>query len=332
MNKPRLKVSLTGLRSRMNSLAEGRLRNILQRLEKVPPLETVLLRLKPLRWPAYFAGGLLVADLAMMGVGAFLDKGRPPGATRPKIVQDAPYVRNLTAYEPIISRNAFCPGCPVPDMKVRAMERPKDCNKAQPMGSALKLIGTIVLSDPKYSVATVSDNAADSNALLVGDVFKDYGKVLEIRRTRVCFLRDDNSLTFIEMPDEGLRLGQPLPTAFNKTPAEGISRSGDTDFTIKRSFLTAKLNDPNLLYEAQAVPATCQDGSKGFKVMSINPGSVYEALGVQMGDCINLLGNQPMDSIARAQEAYAAIRTTDNISIGIVRNGAPITLNFKVTK
>jgi hypothetical protein len=109
----------------MNALAEGRLRTLLTRLEKVPPLETILLKLRPLRWPAFFVGGLLVADLAMMGVGAFLDKGKPPGPPRPKIVQDQPYVRNLTTYEPVIARNAFCPGCPVPDMKIRAMELPE---------------------------------------------------------------------------------------------------------------------------------------------------------------------------------------------------------------
>ena len=316
----------------MNSLAEGRLRNVLQRLEKVPPLETVLLKLRPLRWPAYFIGGLLVADLAMMSVGAFFVKSTPPVARGPKVVQDPPYLRNVNIYEPIIARNAFCPGCPVPDMKIRAMERPKDCNKATPVNPSLKLIGTIVLSDPKYSVATVSDNPNDSNALLVGDTFKDYGKVLEIRRSRVCFLRDDNSLGFVDMPDDGLKLGQPLPTVFRSSPAEGIARTSDTDFSIKRSFLMNKLNDPNLLFEAQALPATCADGSRGFKLTSINPGSVYEALGVQVGDCINGLDGQPMDSIARAQEAFNSVRTRDNISISVIRNGALVTLNFKVTK
>lgn len=330
MNRPRPKMSITGLRSRMNALAQGRFRTLLTRLEKLPPLHSLLLKLRPLKWPAYFLTGLLVADLGMMAVGTFLNKDSLPTPPKTRVVQDPPYVRNLSQYDLVITRNAFCPGCPVPDMRVRALERPKDCNKATPLGGALKLVGTIVLSDPKYSVATVSDNPNDSMALVLGDSYKEYGKILEIRRNRVCFLRDDNTLAFIDMPEEDLQVGQPLPSVFRSTPTEGISRSSDTDFSVKRSFLMQKLNDPNLLFEAQAVPATCADNSKGFKVMSINPGSVYEALGIRVGDCINQLDGQAMDSIARAQEAFASIRTRDSLSIGVVRNGSPVTLNFSV--
>lgn len=314
----------------MNSLAEGRLRGLLGRLERMPPADQLIGKLRPLKWPVLFLAGLATADLAMMGLGAYFDTGKAPPPAKPRVVLEAPYVKNVTAYEPIISRNAFCPGCPVPDMKIRAMERPKDCNKATPMTTNLKLIGTIVLSDPKYSVATISDGGPESSALLVGDNFKNDGRVLEIRRTRVCFLRPDNSLGFIEIPEEAIKVGQPLPNALPTSSSEGITRTADTDFSVKKSFLNERLNDPGLLTQAYAIPSTCPDGSRGFKVMSVNPGSVYEALGIQAGDCITGMDGAPMDSIARAQEAYMSLRTRDQVAIDVIRNGSPVTMSYKI--
>lgn len=317
------------MKGRFNALAEGRLRRVLERLERVPPLDRALLRIRILKWPAFFVAGLLTADLAMLGLGSYLDTGKPPPPAKPRVIVEAPYVKSLTSYEAIIARNAFCPGCPVPDMKVRAMERPKDCNKAVPLQGNLKLLGTIVLSDPRYSVATVNDGGAESTAILIGDTFREFGKVLEIRRNRVCFLKDDNSLVYIEIPDEDLKLGQPLPKVFASSVAQGISRTSDTDFSVKRTFLLEKLNDPKLLMDAYAIPAS-QNGQKGFRIVSINPGSIYEALGIQSEDFLFGLDGAPMDSIARAQEAYNSIRTRDTVQIDIIRGGTPMTLRFKI--
>ncbi|MBS1984762.1 MAG: hypothetical protein JST16_11375 [Bdellovibrionales bacterium] len=327
------KVSLrvTALRARLNALAEGRFRRILMKLEQVPPLDRVLLRARSLRWPALFIAGALVADLLMQSVGVFFAPSKPTGPTKPRVIVEAPYVKSLSTYETIVTRNAFCPGCPVPDMKVRALERPKDCNKATPISSGLKLIGTIVLSDSRFSVATVTGEGNDSKAIQVGDTVSGQGKVLEIKRNKVCFLRDDNSLGYIDLPEDALKLGQPLPQVFSQMPADAIQKSNDTNFAIKRSFVMEQISKPDLLFQASAAPATCADGSKGFKVSSINPGSLYESLGIQVGDCISGIDGGPMD-FSKAQEAFANIRTRDSVSIDVIRGGNKVTLAYKITK
>lgn len=277
--------------------------------------------------------GFLAMDFIIQaGVGLLLTKATR--AKSPRTVQEQPYLKNRSQYESLISRNIFCPGCPVPDMKMRAIERPKDCGRASPLANAgLKIIGTIVLSDPRYSVATVSNGGAETIALKQGDDYQEYGKVFEIRRSRICFVDGNGLLHAVDMPVEsGISFGQPIANSLPSSNYEGIARKNDTEFEIKRSFLMEKLNDPNLLFQAKAVPYKENGATKGFKILGINPGSVYEALGIQVGDIITGVNGEPMNSVSKAQELYSAATSAKEVNLEVLRNGTPVTLNFKVGK
>jgi S1-C subfamily serine protease len=164
----------------------------------------------------------------------------------------------------------------------------------------------------------------------VGERFGTYGEVLEIRRNRVCFLRDDNTLAYIDIPEERIQVGQPLPQVFTATPQEGIARVSDTDLNVKKSYLMKTLQDPQLLFQAQAIPFTTPEGVKGFKVLSIQPGSVYEALGIQANDVIVGVDGSPIDSVGKAQELFSTLRTRDNVAIEILRGGKSVTMNYRI--
>jgi general secretion pathway protein C len=305
-----------------------------ERLDKLPPLTEILRRLRVLRWPAYLIAGLLLGDLAMQAVSVFVLGPMPARKDSSRVLTEKPYVQNRAVYETVIRKNAFCPGCPVPDMEIRNIERPKDCNKAQPLeGANIKLIGTIVLSEKKFSVATASDGGGEPVALSIGDSFKSYGKVFDIRRNKLCLALPDGALRFVEIPeDSAFKFGQPLPNAMPASPSEGITRSSDTEVEIKKSYLMEKLSDPNVLFQAHAVPDREYEGGpiRGFKVLSIVPGSVYESLGIQAGDVITEVNGEPMNSISRAQELYGGLRNTAEVSIGMLRNGQKTVQRFKV--
>jgi len=316
-------------RQRAVALARSR-----ERLDKLPPLTEILQRLRPLRWPAYLLAGFLLADLTMQVLSVFVLGPLPPHKDQTKVLTEEAYVRNRSVYEAIVRKNTFCPGCPVPDMQIRNVERPKDCNKATPLeNSNIKLLGTIVLSEKRFSVATASEGTNEAVALMIGDSFKGYGKVFDIRRNKLCFTLPDGALRYVEIPeDSAFKFGQPLPNALPASPAEGISRASDTEVEIKKSYLLEKLNDPNILFQAHAVPEREYEGGpiKCFKVLSLVPGSVYESLGIQAGDCIAEVNGEAMNSISRAQELYAGLRNTAEVSIGILRNGQKTTQRFKV--
>jgi general secretion pathway protein C len=327
------RIDFKTFRDRFVVRAERTLTIVAAKLERLPPLSVLVKWLTRFRWAAYALAGFLTADLVMLAVGVYLlSPKKAMRAPPPRVVVEAPYVKSRSAYDAIVNRNLFCPGCVVPPIVPLKRVIARDCGKARPVNGSIKVLGTIVLSDPQYSVATVSDGGTESTALRKGDSFRQYGRVFEIRRNRVCFESPEGLLTYVELPEDAIKFGQPLPSAMAPSnTVEGINRVSENDVEIKRNFLVEKLNDPNILFQAHAVPFKDPSGNiRGFKILSIMPGSVYENLGLQVGDAITGVNGEPMNSISKAQELYAAASTASEVTLEIERNGQTITKRFRV--
>jgi type II secretory pathway component PulC len=324
------------IRARLQVFGDQALKKALPYLEKLPQGWELLHSSRKLKYPALFLLGFLSADIALQAVANYLLAPSSKGgkASAPvRVIQEPAYLNGLKNYEDsLIAKNAFCPGCPVPGFTDLRNSRPKDCGRAKASkGSSIKVIGTIVLSVPEYSVATISDGGAETMAIKKGDNVARMGKVFEIRRNRICFEDQDGLLQFVDVPEETFKFGQPLATAMPASPLEGVSRVSDTEFEIKKSFLVEKISDPNTLFQAHAVPFKDQNGNiSGFKVLSVVPGSPFEALGVQAEDVIVGVDGDPLDSLAKAQELYAALNTKSEIVIEFLRNGQSVKQTFKI--
>jgi type II secretion system protein C len=290
-------------------------------LLRVPGLDETLARFGRVEWVAWIVTGLVAADLSMTVVGHLIQSKGPAAAvvapTR-RVVNLDPYVRNYDEYS-----------------RVLKLERPKDCGNAKPYpAGTVKLIGTIVLSDPQYSVATIS-RGSESVALQKGDTFSGIGEVYEIRQGRVCFIVGTGALQFIDLPGELIKFDTPVAKAaprpsFQSSSTPGIERISETEFQIAKDALMKKLQDPSLLSDAHAPPYREDGELKGFKLLSIKPGSVYESLGVQVGDIITGVNGEPMNSVARAQELYASLMSLDKVSITVNRNGQDVTTTYYI--
>ncbi|HVJ65002.1 MAG TPA: PDZ domain-containing protein [Bdellovibrionota bacterium] len=298
-------------------------------LAKTPSFKSMLMRVPTAKPWILLVMGLLTADLVVQTLlsTVLLDNSRPSvGSVRGRRV---PVLKPRTTYNAITTRNMFCPGCPVPDTKALVLNRPKDCGKAERMPSGPKLLGTIVLSDPKYSVATIS-SGSDSKAIKKGETVPGSGKVFEIRRRRVCFESEIGTLRYIEMPEErGIQLGQPLPSAMPSSPTEEIATSSTGEIEIKREFLVSKLSDPSVLTSAASTPIYENGQLVGFKVLSIKPGSVFEQL-IQVGDEIRGINGEPITSIPQIQKLFSGIRNVKELNITINRDGRTFQQAYKV--
>ena len=305
-------------------------------LERVPTLFSLLARLPKYKLALACAAALLVADLTMLGLGSYLIPKEPPRRSPRRVVELEARLEAKTNYSATLRKNIFCPGCPIPELDIRRIERPKNCNEASPSDGGMKLIGTIVLSDPQYSVATLTAGGGESIAVQKGDEVPGEGTVFEVRQSRVCIVTSSDQLVYIELPEEQIKFGQPLASerprstqTRSKTP--GIEQASETEFNISRNTLLEKLSDPNLLFQAHAVPHRGANGEiEGFKVLSMQPGSVYESLGVKVGDLIKNVDGEPMNSIAKAQEFYMSARTASELTLSVEREGRKVDLRYSI--
>ena len=263
--------------------------------------------------------------------------GAPPPVSVSSGTANKYYLLDRPEYKSIVEKNIFCPGCPIPDLASRLAAEPKSCDVAESLSGPVKLVGTIVLSNPKFSVATFS-HGAETETLRTGESYKNYGKIFEIRRERVCFEDAEGNILFVSLPNiDQLNIATPSRTKKNTNTrpsrplpkVEGIAVTED-EIEIKRDFLMKAIADPKTLRDAYATPYRENGEIRGFRINSINPGSVYEAMGFQAGDILSEVDGSALDSIAKAQELFAAITNTNEANVTFLRNGNPVTKTFKV--
>lgn len=77
---------------------------------------------------------------------------------------------------------------------------------------------------------------------------------------------------------------------------------------------------------ARVLPAITDGVITGFKIYAVKPGGVYARLGLVNGDVVTAIAGRPVDTMDRALEAYAALRTASGVEVAVLRRGKPVTL------
>lgn len=278
--------------------------------------------------------GFMVADLVIITYrDMFLPKQAPP--ERPPQTQTfAQATRD--SYNVITSRNLFNPDGQIPPPVSAGKDGPQgpaedDAAPVPTQISGIQLIGTIVHSDARKSVASVKLPSSGEivGAYKVGQTMDGVGEVLGVLRGKVIFRNAaSRRKEYVELPqDARINLGVSSGKGNTGPRQDGeVTVFSETDRSMSRADvnrLTSNL--PELLTQARAVP----DGDC-FRVLEIMPGSIYERLGIRKGDCIRSANGELVDSPAKAMQIYNALKNESSISIGIERNGRSETLNFSI--
>ena len=138
-----------------------------------------------------------------------------------------------------------------------------------------------------------------------------------------------NQLEYLEIKEKviskGVALGAPRRVGAIQRPKE-IKAVSDTQFTVERDFVKEKLNNiQDLLTQAKAVQT-----ADGFKLISIAPGSLYEAIGLQPGDVITGINDKEVRTQADAIMLYNQFKSANvsRIQLRLTRNGEPVTIGY----
>ncbi|WP_438028415.1 hypothetical protein [Sorangium sp. So ce233] len=112
-------------------------------------------------------------------------------------------------------------------------------------------------------------------------------------------------------------------------PSPGIVQRGDR-FVVSRERLRRELGQVDaLLWQAQATPVTLPDGSPGYRLTRLDPGSTFVALGLRLGDVLTHIDDEPISAelAARRLERLADVR---RLSLGLIRGTSSLVLTYAI--
>lgn len=287
------------------------------------------------RWYSYLLFifvGYCIADLAIL---AYRDRMLPQNAppAHPKS-QRIDTMVGRGAYNNVTARNIFASNGQIPDALVDKSQGEQREEDPVPSQLPLTLIGTLVHSNPDKSIAAIE--VKGKNQIISYSPKKEIegiATIIRVERQKV-ILRNTNSgrLEFIEMKKDGkVAFGSARPST--SSGGADVQRSGDNTFTIKRADVLKYTNDlSSVLMQARAVPNR-EPGTgniNGFRILDMQPGSIYEQLGLQRMDVIKSVDGTPVDSPAKAMELYNLLKNSPKVTLQVERNGKQENMTYNI--
>ncbi len=259
-------------------------------------------------------------------------------AERSKDTAD-PKTRQLVSNQIVVDRNLFDSAL---DAQLAGEEK-DDQNEAafDPTGEGqlsdlrAALVGTIVASDKKWSMAMITDlNKSETGMYRVSDDLMEDAKLVAILSRKVLLDRHGR-LEYLELQEKG---GTPATAKVAAAPpsapsaiVSGIKKTGPSNWSIERQEVENALSNlNNIAMQARIVPSFTNGVADGFKLFAIRPGSLYSMLGIQNGDVIHKINGFKMDSPDKALEVYQKLKGARSIEIELTRMGKPEKLNYNI--
>lgn len=274
--------------------------------------------------------GFCIAEIGLLSYRDLMLPNKPPPARPKKSFNDAGTSRG--AYNTVISRNVFNSEGTIPEALTAAGGAKEEELPPVPSSLPLGLAGTIVFTNPEKSLANIEVRGKNQVLpFIVGQDIEGLATLKKVERGKIIFRNNNNNrMEYIEMKLQGQKL------SFNVSQGSGaksdVQQVAPNKFEVKRSDLQKYLNDmSSILQQASSIPRRGANGEiECYKLVAIQPGSVYTQLGLQNGDCIKAVNGEKVDSPAKAMELYNALKTSNQIKISRERDGRDDDVDYSI--
>jgi general secretion pathway protein C len=249
---------------------------------------------------------LLAVWLAVMLADLFWAALWQPSATDPAPPAAAPAGPPLAA------------ALPPPSAASRAlfgMAAPADAAFGGPLAEAqlnLTLKGILAERDSPRQVALIADASGRETVYAIGDRVAD-ATIAWIEPRRVVLARDGRHEALNLHAEELARTYRPPVT--NADPEEPATASA----------LAQEL--PNLLRQAQTEPFFEEGRAAGFRLVWIDPESLFTALGFRENDVIRSVNGIAVDDVTGLLHAQQQLQSETTFTVGVRRGGEELTFN-----
>jgi general secretion pathway protein C len=278
---------------------------------------------------------LNVSDLVKLRLAANAVPGEPATDAASMPLHRAIGIRPRALYDTITQRDIFNL-TPAPDSApVESEDLP------------VKLLGTSQLS-PGKPFAIIENQGGDQSLYRLGDTIPGTGQLLEVGHDRVVVLHNGRRVALAiprgeGQPEEDRRSnrgaqrrpysGPPTirrPGIFQR-PQAGVHRLGPNRYVLARSTVDGNLqNLAPLFTQIRAIPNLRNGNSNGFRLSEIQPGSIFQQIGLQDGDVLTSVSGQTVTDPLKAMALLQTLRDRPTLTLDLMRNGSPVQLYYNI--
>jgi type II secretory pathway component PulC len=205
---------------------------------------------------------------------------------------------------------------------------------------SLKLVNTIVLQDEVKSLASVQVRSdRELKEFRVGDEIEGMAKIFKIKRLAMIIKNLENgACEFIESDAvrelrKNISILSPTASKAYKDQMkkmQGIENVGNK-FNISKTLLAEKMKDIHtILTQAEAIKIQNPDGSMSFKIVNIEPGSMFSFLGIQNQDIITSINGRPISDINEVMNVFGKLGSLSQLKLGVKREGEEQQLDYQM--
>lgn len=186
--------------------------------------------------------------------------------------------------------------------------------------SPVELLGIIYTENSKTNLVTMKDTQA-TNA----DVYHEGDAIFDHDGYSVYKVISPVS---VQLRKKKIKICLSLPAASNIITTETQSPTENLEsYNLKLDFVKSELGDgfSKILASARLVPEVTNDKMQGFKIFSINSGTIFDSIKLENGDIIQNVNGVNLQDPEQGFKIYEAFQDENNITLNILRNGVVIT-------
>ena len=201
----------------------------------------------------------------------------------------------------------------------------------------VSIIGTIVQKDALDNVALIKEEKTGRvRAVKAGFKVLQGFRVIQITEKYMVMYSGKNKKTHLVYQDKFARFftkkTESKPTQnTDKYSEPGFERVGNSvriTESYRDNIVQNQLSD--ILMQATAIPFMEDGEIKGFQVLQIDEGSIYDKGGFQNGDVVTEINGIRLDSVSGAVRVLQNLKTTQDIELSYSRNGSNFTKKINV--
>lgn len=198
------------------------------------------------------------------------------------------------------------------------------------------VLGVITSAKDKKGVALLKQKSSGKvSASKEGDEVLKGMRIVSIMRKTVTFQFESKKYELSvgdEAPKEVNGDGPGATPADNLAGVVGIERSGNTLKVSKqlKDTLVGGEGLNKILMQAATIPYVENGRLVGFRILEIDPGSIFDVAGLKDGDIITHINEQPINDAGLAIRALNSLKAASNATFNYIRGSTSMQLTLQV--